>query len=904
MPDWNAYVRARLWLHDVRPQQEQDVVDDLAGQLEDAYREAIARGLSPAEAEAVAADHIRDWARLAREVASSRRLASSLVDRAETRAADAAAGGSRPARILTGMLQDARFAIRLARKSPGFTAVAILTLALGIGANTTIFSWINAFLVNPLPGVDARRIVDVGEESKLGSHLSTSYPDFMDLRAAASTVQLLVHDMTAASLAGPSGAERIWIELVSDNYFDVLRVPLIAGRGFQPPEGRAPIPVVVISERLSQRRLAGADPIGQALTINGTPFTVVGVASAAFASGFTGLMMDAWLPIQMSEKVMPGANRVPQRGNHWLNALGRLEPGVTPSQAAAELTEIVRRIAVANGAEPDGRVNVVPFWRAPRGAQSVMGPILLVLMGMVAIVLLITCTNLANLWLSRASARRREFALRLSLGCHRRRLIRQLLTESVMLVSVAAVAAMLAQVWTGRLLMSFVPPNNLPIGVIAVVDLRVTIFTAVVAFASAVLVGLMPALQAGRTDLTVALKGEAGQAGGRRSWLRHSLVVSQLAMSLLLLVAAGLFMRSLDNVRLVDVGFRTDSVLLSSLDLFSAGIERAAGPQILTRILDDVRALPGVESASLARRVPLGISTGISSTTVEPEGFVPSKGEAPMANLNWVAADYFRTMRMPVIAGREYNRSDRPDQPEVLVVNRTFADRFWPGQDAVGKRIRFGKEWLTVVGVVGDSKYRRLNEPSLPFVYLSTIWNYRPDVVLHVRASSDPRPLAAPIRDVVQRAAPTVPVFDVITLADHVTSASLPQRLAASMLAAFGALGLVLATIGLYATTSYSVSRRTRELGARLALGATRRDIMRLVLGQALRLTAIGVVMGVVLAAVAARLFSELLVGVRPFDPATFAGVTILLAGIAVLASYVPARRAAKLDPLQALRYE
>ncbi|HEY7473485.1 MAG TPA: ABC transporter permease, partial [Vicinamibacterales bacterium] len=391
MPDWIAYVRARLRLHNVRPQEEQDFVEDLAGQLEEAYRDAIARGLPASDAEAAAQDHIRDWPTLAREIARSRRLAASLADRVETRASDAAAAGSRRASLVAGILQDARFAIRLARKAPGFTAVAVLTLALGIGANTTIFSWINAILLDPLPGADARRIVDVGEESRTSAYIATSYPDFMDLRAQASTVRLIAHDMTAASLSGSSGAERIWIELVSDNFFDVLGVGLAAGRGFQPPEGLSPIPVVVISERLSRRRFGRSDPVGQTLTVNGTQFTIVGVASSAFGSGYTGLMMDAWLPIQMADKVMPGQNRVSQRGNHWLNTLARLEPGVTIARASAELTEVARRIAVGQGAEPDNRVTVVPLWRSPRGAQSIMGPVLLVLMGMVAIVLLITC---------------------------------------------------------------------------------------------------------------------------------------------------------------------------------------------------------------------------------------------------------------------------------------------------------------------------------------------------------------------------------------------------------------------------------------------------------------------------------------------------------------------------------
>jgi predicted permease len=429
-------------------------------------------------------------------------------------------------------------------------------------------------------------------------------------------------------------------------------------------------------------------------------------------------------------------------------------------------------------------------------------------------------------------------------------------------------------------------------------------FTVVVALATAVLVGLAPALQAGRTDLVTSLKGDADRSGRHRSWLRHTLVVSQMAFSLLLLVSAGLFIRSLDNVRLVDIGFRTEGILLSAVDLFSAGYDSARGKQTLTRILDDIRALPGVEAVSLARRVPLGMSTGSSSMTLAPEGYVSPRDEPAWAYLNWVAPDYFQTMRIPVLTGREFSLADRPEHQEVLVVNRRFADRYWPGQDAVGRRVQMGTESYAVVGVVGNSKYRRLNEPDAPFVYLSTTWNYRPDVVLHVRTSSDPLQLSAPVRALIQRADPALPVFDAMTLTDHVGAASFPNRMAASFLAAFGALALVLASVGLYATTAYSASRRTRELGARLALGATRRDILRLVLGQALRLTAVGLLIGAVLAGVAAFLFSALLVGVRPLDPVIFGGVSLLLAGIAAVASYMPARRAARLDPLQALRYE
>lgn len=906
MPDWREYVRQNLRLDGIRPERESEIVDELAQQFEDAYREARGRGFSEAEATAAAQSHIRDWDGLARQLRASPRLARPAMLKAEDRLNDAAATGNRLAELFSGVARDLAFSLRMMRKTPGFTLVAMLTLALGIGANTTIFSWVNAILLNPLPGVSAPgRVVEVITLSKSESYTSMSYPDFLDYRRQASTLAgIVVHDMDAGALNTPHGAERIWVELASDNFFDVLGVRPILGRTFVAAEGKSPVPVVVISERLWRNRL-GSDPdiVGKTLDINRTLFTVIGVAPKEFVSGYTGLAMDVWAPVQMAGTFIPGTDRLTHSGIQWLDSLARLKPGVTPAQAAGELSAIATHLDRGPGAS-EVRVGVFPMWRSPRGAQSILGPVLMVLMAVVGVILLITCANVANLLLSRAAARRREFAVRLSIGCSRARLLRQMLTETLLLVTFSAGAALLAQRWTGGLLLRFIPPSDLPVTLVTGLDLRILAFTAGLALASALFFGIVPAWQAGRTDLATTLKNESLQGGARRGWLRNALVIAQLALSLLLLISAGLFIRSLQKAKLFDPGFRADHLLLAQVDLFSAGYDKARGQQALERMLTGIRSLPGVESASMARRVPLSLAGGSSSSTLEPEGYQAPKGTRAWSYFNTVAPEYFNTMRIPVLRGREFSTSDRADAPEGFMINQTFAERYWPGQDPIGKRIRYGANWYPVVGMVADSKYRRLNEPPSPFVYQSTTWNYVPQVIFHVRTATDPVMLSAPMRQVVAQVDPKLPVYGVTTMEETIASASFQQRLVASLLGAFGLLAVVLASVGLYASMAYSVSRRTRELGVRMALGANRSDVGRLVLGNALRLTAVGIAVGLALAAGATRLFASLLFGVKATDPAIFGGVVLLLAAIALLASYMPARRAAQLDPLEALRCE
>ena len=528
--------------------------------------------------------------------------------------------------------------------------------------------------------------------------------------------------------------------------------------------------------------------------------------------------------MQMAFTVMPGDNRVPMRNNHWLDALGRLKPGATAAQAAAELTGGTNQIASAagrDGGRPHDASRRSGDRRAARSPCSVRCCSCSWRWSRSC------CSSRARISRTCCSRARPRAGANSPCGCRsaaaRARLIRQLLTEALLLVAVAALAAVVAQRWTSGLLMWFVPPTDLPISLETPLDFRVALFAATVAFASALIFGVAPALSASRTDLAEFLKSDRGQVGRggaappQRAGRRAGGVLAP-APRLGRTVRPQPPERARVRSRLQAGPRAAPRPSISSPRGTTARVARRCSIEIL----DDIRALPGVESATLARRVPLGISTGNSSTSLEPEGYSAPQDDPAWSYLNWVGPDYFRTMGIPVVAGREFTTADRPDQPEVLVINRTFARRYWPDANPIGKRIRLGKTWYDVVGVVADSKYRRLNEPASPFVYLSTTWNYRPDVVFHVRTTGDPRLLAEPVRAIIHRADAKLPVFGPVTLEEHIQSASFQQRLGASLLSAFGALAVLLASIGLYATIAYSVSRRTRELGARLAMGATR----------------------------------------------------------------------------------
>jgi predicted permease len=656
-----------------------------------------------------------------------------------------------------------------------------------------------------------------------------------------------------------------------------------------------------------QTRFGGdPDTVGRTVELNKMPFTVVGIAPEGFKGTEVGLSLDAWIPMMMHEVIQSGGNRLEERGERWLDGLARLKPGVSLSQAQAEMRTITEHL---NQEYPDSNngvtVKLHPLWRSPEGATRVLGPVLIILMSVVGVVLLIACANVANLLLVRAAGRQREIAIRLSLGAGRWRLVRQLLTESILLALMGGVLAVVMALWTSDLLLLFVPVTEFPVNMDLGIDVGVLLFTLLVSLLTGLLFGLVPALQASRPDLVRSLKQESttSTTGRGKGRLRNVLVVSQVSLSLVLLIAAGLFLRSIQKAQVMDPGFNAEKVLLASVDLFPNGYEPEQGRQLFEQIREEIGALPGVESVSFARRTPLGLG-GSSSTSFTVEGYEPAEGERPYAYYNMVGPDYFRTMEIPMVHGREFTPQDRYGAQTALIVNESLARRYWPGEDPIGKRIAFGGDFFPIVGVARDSKYHQLDDAGLPFVYFPVLQFFRPDTTIHVRTTGDPASYAGAVRHTIAVLDPTLPVFGINSLENAISAASIQQRIAGSLLGVFGFLALVLAAIGLYGVLSYAAGQRTHEIGIRMALGARQRDALNLVLGQGMLLAVVGLVCGIVISLIVTRLLSSVLYGVSATDPFIFSGVVLLLGLVALGACYIPARRAARVDPLVALRYE
>ncbi|HWS54235.1 MAG TPA: ABC transporter permease [Pyrinomonadaceae bacterium] len=816
--------------------------------------------------------------------------------------------------------QDVRYGVRMLLKTPGFTAVAALTLALGIGANSAIFSAVSAFILRPLPAGDPGALVRVFEtQGGGGAHgdLATnfSHPDYLDYREQAAAVfdGLVVHRLEQAALSSEGQNDLIWGELVSGNFFDVLRVRPALGRGFLPDEDQAPgaRPVVVISHQLWRNRFR-SDPsvVNRPVTLNGQQFTVVGVAPPEFTGAKYGLSMDFWAPAMMQQQVTREDLWVVERGDHRFEMLGRLRDGVSLGQAEAAMTGVAARLAEVYPDQRARATRVVLLPEIEGRFEEATATIKLgsaVALGAVGFVLLIACANVANLLLARAAARRREIGIRLALGATRGRVVRQLLTESLLLALAAGGAGLLLAFWATDLMLALIPTLPYTVALSFTPDARALVFTLAVSVVTGVVFGLAPAWQASRPDIVPVLKNEAaGQQAGPRRWtLRNALVVAQVALSLVVLVVGGLLVKSFWRAQGIDPGFEVERGLAMSLNPGLLGYDEERGRDFFRRLGERVASLPGVESVSFARYLPLGDSSSSTGPVYADGQAPPPPGEGLSVLYNVVADGHFETMGMALLEGRDFDEGDRPDGRRVCVVNQALAERLWPGEPAVGKLVRVGGgQPREVVGVVRTGRYRTLGESPRPMMYLSLNQSFDASMVMVVRTKGEPEEMVRAVRGEVQALDPQLPVYAVRTLRQHMSWALWGTRIAATLSLAVGLLALFLAATGLYSLMAYTVSRRTHEIGIRMALGAQARDVLRLVAGQGLALAAVGVAVGLLAALAVTRVLSSLLFGVSSSDLFTFAAISLLLAAVALLACYVPARRATKVDPMEALRYE
>ncbi len=805
--------------------------------------------------------------------------------------------------------QDIRFAGRSFARQPTLTLIAVVSLGLGIGATSTVFTWLQGFVFNPLPAIpEWNHLVVAHTRAPDGATWSVSWPDFQDWRAGTKTADLAAWEMTQLGLREGTGpTERAWGMLVSGNYFEALQVGATLGRVLRIGDENERAPVAVLGHGYWQRRFASdSSVVGRTITLNGSAFTIVGVAAPRFGGTYIGLNLNLYVPITTMPLLMPdGELALRDRQQRRFGVVGRLTQAGTAAQATEELDPLARRAGKAGGlSEPLGALVRA---HTTVDAPGAMRPVLLAMLALASLVLLIACANVANLLLARAIARRREVAVRLAVGASRSRLVRQLLTESMVLAALAGLVGLVLSLWGRDAMLALLPAVPYPVGLDFRLDGRVLVFATIVTATAAVAFGLVPALQASRPDLVPDLKDEIGDGSGRRGRWQSALIVAQVSLSLVTLVAAGLFVRSLEEYRSMDTGMHgTDRVLLVGTDMRLTGITSdSLQVSLVRRLLEGVRALPGVEAATVARAVFLGPGP-VNTAPMRIEGYTPAPNENMNISHNVVAGGYFRTTGIAVLEGRDISDADLAGNAPVAVVNEAFVRKYLDGRPAIGARVNVtGEDWLAIVGVVATSKYDDYTEPPRPMVFRPYAVRSAPAAfTLHVRAAGEPLALTGAVRSVFAEVSGALPVLDPRIMAEFNTIPYWPQKIGAIMLAAIGSLALLLAAIGIYGVMSYNVSRRTREIGVRIALGAARRDVVGLIVTRAVRLTGVGLLIGSAAALGVGELLKSQLYGISPRDPVTFAAIILLLGVVGLLASWLPARRAAAVDPLVALRHD
>jgi predicted permease len=814
------------------------------------------------------------------------------------------------------LMQDVRYSLRMLRKSPGFTAVAALTLALGIGANTAIFGLVNSALFKPLYAANADELVSIFWGDSEGHGLSNhSYADYLDYCKASAPVLsgLAAFTTVPANLVVGQGTERVNVGLVSDNYFSVLGVRPIVGRAFLSEENSttSASSVAVISENLWRRQFGGLNDLaGKTVWLNNSGYSVVGVVPEGASRMAVVAKIDVFLPALMEGVISGDRDFLSKRGNKEFMVIGRLRKGVMLSQAQAQFTVIAAQLQKQYPETwiEDGRphpLSVVPETAVPFELRGMVIGFAGLLMGAVGTVLLIACANLASFLLARATARRQEISVRLALGASRSRLVQQLVTENSLLAILGGTIGFLIAVWARRLLAAFAPNVGVPLFIDLSLDYRVFGFSSLVTLLTALAFGLVPALQATRLDVVKGLRegGRSQTTGPRRSHLRNGLLVSQVALSLVLLMCAGMFLSSFGKLKSVDLGFDSNALALLSVDLGMEGYSPERSRAFITEAVTRLQSVPGSEAVAVAVRVPMGLSR--LSEQIIPEGSGLGEQRPIWVGSNSVGPGYFETMRIPLLRGSAVTQQGVERSPRVAIVNDTLASLCCPNQDPIGRRIRQpnGKTF-EVVGVVKTGKYESLGEKPLPYVYFPLGQNYTSALTFHVRTRIQPARMLHVLREELRTLDPVLTVFDVQTMNEHLSDSMLPVRIGAILLGTFGALALALVSVGLYGLLSYIVRQRTHEIGIRIALGANPRDVLKLILRHGMRLTIWGIAIGVVFGFGLGILIASQLYGVTPADIVTLGCVTLMQIVVALLACWVPARRATRMDSMVALRDE
>ena len=806
------------------------------------------------------------------------------------------------------LLRDVRYALRMLRRNPGFSVVAILCLTLGIGANAAVFSWIEGLLFRPYPLVahQERMFALPGTARGASGYTEVSFPDFLDYEKSCTLCESMIAEkITGTTLSIGNRAELAVGSMVSPNYFDALGIHLLMGRTFRPEEGfgRNAHPVVVISYQLWKNRFQGdREIIGKTQIFNNVPHTIIGVAPRGFYGTFVGYAFQFWVPTSMQATFDSTGYKLEDRGAGWVEGFALLKPGVTRQQAQEQLSAAAKRMEIDYPATNRGRsVELMPLWKTPFNGAGALMPTLGVSLAIVILVLLIACANVSNLLLVRSLARRHEMTLRLAIGARRGRILKQLLTEGVIMALFAAAGGLLVAYWCRNALALLVPFRSAPTYFPGQLDWRVLALSAGVGLLSTLIFALVPAIQTTKLDVTAVLKSESAGVVGRRSRLRSALVLVQVALSFILLVGAGLLLKSMNRIRSASPGFAVDGVLTTGINLFAAGYQPDRAKNFLDQLMDRFQSVSGVESAVYARIPPFSFTT-YSNAPVTVDGYQASPDEQPSVEYNEVGPGYFATMSIPLVSGREFTRADDENAQLVAIVNEVMAARYWRGQDPVGKRLQVKDRSMRVVGVAKTAKYGSFTETPQAFFYVPLRQNFSMRVALLIRTRQSPGTIATQLAREIHALDEDLAPGAVITMQEQLEFSTSGPRIAVLLLAFFGTLALLLAAIGLYGVMSYAVSQSTRELGLRMALGATVPGLLRLVMSKGLALTLGGVALGTVAALELTRLLGYLLYKVSPRDPLAFALAFVVMMLASLAASFLPAWRATRIDPVRALR--